>query len=294
MRVLVATDLSESANEAIRQAHEWAGSANTFATCHVVPNLQPIVPLFPQSTEHTIVDVAAFPARAEAAVRARVGEVTGRGQDDFEVFVDQGVDYAEIARRATAWKADLVVVGSHGHTGLWRLLLGSVAERVARVAPCPVLVARPSPADGPVVAATDLSDPSLPAIAEGHAQATRRRVPLVAIHVVDLIPSLASIAGVPFGIVPGTVSAAVLEEVRKVATTTLSEALERAHSEGESHVVIGDAAAGIVREAESRHAQLVVVGTHGRTGLAQMALGSVAEKVLRAAPCSVLVVRFGG
>jgi nucleotide-binding universal stress UspA family protein len=56
-----------------------------------------------------------------------------------------GNPYEEIVSAAKEISADLIVIGSHGHTGLGRLLLGSTAERVAKYAPCPVLVVKDSP-----------------------------------------------------------------------------------------------------------------------------------------------------
>jgi nucleotide-binding universal stress UspA family protein len=234
---------------------------------------------------------AASLAHVESAVRDRVVNVTKRARAAFEVFVDQGSAYAEIVRRAEHWRPDLLVVGSHGHTGLKRILLGSVAERVTRYAPCAVLVARPGAHASTVVAATDLSDVSLPALTAGRDEAARRHAALVVVHAVDIEPTYA-MAGLPFGGVPLTVSAEVLRDVQAAASTMLTTALKSAKTTAEARVVAGDAAAAIVNEAETRDAELVVVGTHGRTGLARVALGSVAEKVVRAAPCSILVVRL--
>lgn len=291
MRILVATDLSDSADEAIRQAHARASEGDALAMCFVMHNLQPITPLFPQQTAQTIVDVAGLEARVETAVRDRVVSLTKRAPDGFEVFVDQGIDYAEIVRRAAAWRADEIVVGSRGRTGLAHALLGSVAERVARYAPCAVRVARAGDHRGPVIAATDLSDPSLPTLAAGRAEAARAHAELVGLHAIDVAPSFASMAGLPFGIVPMTLAPEVITEIQAAATTTLSTAMSSAGAKGEARVVAGDAAESIVSEARARDARLLVIGTHGRTGLSHIALGSVAEHVVRAAPCSVLVVR---
>ncbi|MEO8874224.1 MAG: universal stress protein, partial [Polyangiaceae bacterium] len=201
MRILVATDLHPAADEAIRQAHAHAGESDTFAVCHVLPNLQPLSVLFPQQNQENIFDVAALSARAETAVRDRVAQLTGRAADSFEVFLDQGVDYAEITRRAQSWKADLVVVGTHGSTPLGHLLLGSTTERVARYSPCPVLVTRAGPENGVVIAATDFSDPSIPAVVTGSKEALRLETSLVVVHAVDftLPPPVAS--GGFFGLV---------------------------------------------------------------------------------------------
>lgn len=294
MKILVATDLSAPADEAIRQAHATAGESGTLAVCHVVPNLQPIAMLFPQSTQANIVDVAGFTVRAEVAVRERVSELTGRATDSFEVFVVQGVDYAAIVECAETWRADLVVVGTHGGTALERLFLGSVAARVTRYAHCPVLVAREGALDGPVIAATDLSDPSLPALSAGRDHALRRKASLVGLHVVELVgaASYLSAAGAPFGIMPTSYTAESIAQLVDVGKRVLSGAMESVQANGEALAVAGDAESVIVDTAKERRAQLLVVGTRGRTGLERVALGSVAEKLVSHAPCSVLVVRL--
>lgn len=61
---------------------------------------------------------------------------------NMDVRVVDGIDYLEIVHRANAWPADLIVMGTHGRTGMKHLLIGSVAERVVRTAPCPVLTTR--------------------------------------------------------------------------------------------------------------------------------------------------------
>jgi nucleotide-binding universal stress UspA family protein len=59
----------------------------------------------------------------------------------------------------------------------------------------------------------------------------------------------------------------------------------------EHHLLIGDPAAEIVRLAEAEHVDLIVMGTHGRTGLSRLIMGSVAEAVVRRAPCAVYTVK---
>jgi nucleotide-binding universal stress UspA family protein len=61
---------------------------------------------------------------------------------DVTVNVVDGVDHMEIVKRATDWPASLIVLGTHGRTGIRHLLIGSVAERVVRTAPCPVCTVR--------------------------------------------------------------------------------------------------------------------------------------------------------
>jgi nucleotide-binding universal stress UspA family protein len=293
MRILACTDLHPAADEAIRQAHAWCSEGDTLAVLHVLPNLQSMSMLFPQQNQEQIFDVIAITKQAENAVRERVAALTGRRPDSFEVFLDQGTDYAEITRRAAAWKADLVVVGTHGASPIEHFLIGSVTERVARYSSCPVLVTRASPNHGGVVAATDLSDPSLPAIVAGAKEAARRKTSLTVVHAIDFVIPPPVAAGGFFGLIPASYSDEAITEMETSAKTELSGAMKRLNVEGEARVIAGAADEVIVLEAEKDKAQLVVVGTYGRTGLAHIALGSVAEHVMRTAPCSVLVVRLG-
>lgn len=70
--------------------------------------------------------------------------VEGKRDADITVTIKvvDGIDYVEIVNRATAWPADLIVIGTHGRTGMKHLLIGSVAERVVRTSPCPVCTVR--------------------------------------------------------------------------------------------------------------------------------------------------------
>ncbi len=68
-------------------------------------------------------------------------EAAGRAQD-VEKMVERGVPFVEIIRTAKEKKADLIVIGTHGRTGIDHMLFGSTAEKVVRKAPCPVLTVR--------------------------------------------------------------------------------------------------------------------------------------------------------
>lgn len=139
-RIVAATDFSEPAERACRLAAELARAHGAeLVLLHVFVEL----PLYAETPATAVVQVYdeqrrwvqdELDARAKDAaagdVRVRTRLETGSAPETI----------AEVARRE---RADLVVVGTHGRTGLDRVMLGSVAERVVRVAPCPVLVARP-------------------------------------------------------------------------------------------------------------------------------------------------------
>jgi nucleotide-binding universal stress UspA family protein len=292
-RVVVATDFSEAADEAVRQADERARAAGaTLTVFHVIPNPLRTDPLFPQFRQEMADDSPTLQRDVIEQVNVRVTALTGRQPGEFEVLVEDGPPHAVIVRRAEERGADLVVVGAHGATGLSRILLGSVAERVVRHAHCPVLVARRSPKSRRVLVATDFSDPSLPAVAAAGEEARRAGAQLTIFHSIDLGLSLTEGMPEPLTSAPFGFSTGVREELRDAVDGKLASALSRYGIDGDRFVAFGPAAPAILRHAEQIQAQLIVVGTVGRTGLPRLLLGSVTEIVVRAAGCSVLVVRL--
>jgi nucleotide-binding universal stress UspA family protein len=292
-RIVVATDLSEPADEAVRQAHARAQAPGARLTVvHVIPNLVPSDPLFPQLEQQMVLALPALQARITGEVSRRVEGLTGRETGGFEVVVEVGVPHAVIVQRAEQRRADLVVVGSQGSSGVARTLLGSVADKVVRHAHCPVLVARHTPKSARVLVATDFSDPSLPAVAAAGEEARRTGARVTILNSIDLGPALPESASMSFGAPSFGFSPEVREDLRKTVDAMLANALSHNHIDGDRQVAYGPAAAAILRAAEQLPAELVVVGTIGRTGLPRLLLGSVAEAVVRSAPCAVLVVRL--
>jgi nucleotide-binding universal stress UspA family protein len=192
-------------------------------------------------------------------------------------------------RAAEAWAADLVVVGSHGPTPLPRTRLGSVAEDVVRHAHCPVLVVRPSVGTGCIVGATDFSDSALSALRAAADEARRVGGRAVFAHSVEwplvLDPQLVAWT---------TIDQEFMRNLERESRQRLEDALAASSVQGECRVAYGEPGRALVREADAVRADLLVVGTHGRSGISRMVLGSVAEFVVRTAPCSVLVVRLQG
>ena len=130
-------------------------------------------------------------------------------------------------------------------------------------------------------------------------QLRRKRVDVMPhftlLHVVDVgtfALADAAAGGLPFvhGI-PG-ISLRTIDDLQAAAWSRLREVLTGFAIDGEAIAMSGHAAQTIVDHAGSAPAELVVVGTHGRTGLARLTLGSTAESIIRSAPCSVLVVRL--
>jgi universal stress protein E len=292
-KILVATDLSTPADEAIRQGHEMAAKHGAeLMVCHVIPTHHRANPLFPQRNEADATSAVALEQRVAELVTARVSEVTGRSPDQFHVIIDLGKPEAGIINTAANRNVDLVVLGNRGDTGLPRILLGGVSERVVQYAHCSVLVVRPVSSRGTVLAATDLSDASYPAITAGAAQARQRGAKLVVMHNLDLWPPPVSSAGLALASAGLPTSPAVVQEQSALAMQQLRDILARLGIDATCRVTHGPPDAEIIRVADELEPELLVVGTHGRTGLARLSLGSIAERVVATANCSVLVVRI--
>ncbi len=292
-RILLATDFSDASEEAQKQAHALAVRDHAvLGLCHVMPDTLGQAAQIPPWLVSQLPNTVEIGAKAREALERRATSLMTGGIAKVETFLDEGEAYAAIAKRAEAFGADLLVVGSHGRTGIRRVVLGSVAEKVVRHSPCTVLVVRPSPETGPVATSTDFSDAARPGLRAAADLAARRGVALRAIHVIDL----AWPGATPFAVDAVGLSAAMSDtEALKTAKKTLDEALAEAtrgllvHAEGE--ILVGEPANLIVQRAEELGAQIIVVSTRGRTGLSRLLLGSVAERVARLAHSSVMAVR---
>lgn len=228
--------------------------------------------------------------RAEEAVRLadKLAEIQALGLR-AAVISRVGAPDEVLAAAAHDEAADLIVVGTHGHTGVSRFLLGSVANATIRRAPCDVLVVRGDPVRAafkkPLVA-TDFS----PAAAKALGRAVNVLDPGAPIDVVHAwqLPAgswgatLLGQARFPWS----TVRDAVLASVKAQADKLVAEHGGGLHVE----LIQGPPASVITETAERRGHDLIVVGAHGNRGFRRLLLGSVAESTVRHAHCSVLVV----
>jgi len=174
--------------------------------------------------------------------------------------------------------AEMVVVGSHGHSGVPGLELGSVASQVAGHGHGPVVVVRgqrrpPNQSAGPVVAGADGSQDAQAAITFAFREAALRSAPLLAVCALADTPSVLGGARQ----MEGDFTSAMAREEKEHPEVTVQRKIEA----GTPRTVLLSAAAG---------AQLLVVGFRGRGSLGGGSLGSVAHAVVHHAPCPVAVV----
>jgi len=227
---------------------------------------------------------------AQGALETATAEATKLGIARVTSTLLTGVPWQEIVEAAQRDAgATLVVIGTHGRTGLARVLLGSVAEMVVRHAPCPVLTVRPNNEPAPfnhVLCPIDFSRSSRDAMNLAAELARPGGAGITLLHVLELpVPFAGELRAPDLQRDLDARSAALLDqwatELRAQATVPVAQRVRIGHPGAQTLAVLDD----------DRAFDLVVMGSHGRTGIARMVLGSVAEKLVRHARCPVLVAR---
>ncbi|MBL8951761.1 MAG: universal stress protein [Myxococcaceae bacterium] len=231
--------------------------------------------------------------------RQRVGAAAaavGRGDIDVRTQLSRGSSaYVGLVRSAREAGADLVVIGRHGQRLVRDLFIGSTAERVLRAGELPVLVVS-GKTTGPYrrpLFAVDLEDTCRSVVTTALRALPGELVAATMVHAFHA-PFEGFITG---GALPSH-AASVREEYRRSyrdsAASELAQLQARLGDVGvrwDTLIRHGDPRLIVVREAARCQADLLAIGTHGRSGIAHALLGSVAEWVLRAATCDVLVAR---
>jgi nucleotide-binding universal stress UspA family protein len=205
---------------------------------------------------------------------------------------DDPVD--EIVTYARTTGVDLIVMGTHGRSGLSHMLIGSVAEKVVRTAPCPVLTVHKAPKEPVtgfrrILVPTDFGAASDAALDCARTIAARFGASLHLLHVLDDVGS---------GAIDSDMFATQSPEARSTRLNDARERLkhrvsdrDRARLRATTEVLFGASAQMITDYALDNGFDLIVMGTHGRTGMAHLLVGSVAERVVRTATCPVITTR---
>lgn len=239
------------------------------------------------------------------------GEVVARRQQDFspelwselrsirdpgdtihvEHWLRTGDVIEEIVRAAKEAGCRLIVAGTHGRSGVGRALMGSVAEKLLRAAPCPVVTIKATPAADAMVGLpkvrtilhpTDFSADSAAAFRLACSLAKDFDAVVRVVHVA-LPPMVSPIMGV----VPVNP-----ERVREELTAKLNEVGALPPVRVTHQLVFkNDIGGAILKAAEAANAELIVLGTRGRSDVHRLLMGSVAEHVVRNATCPVLTVK---
>jgi nucleotide-binding universal stress UspA family protein len=284
-KILVTTDGSKFSEGAVREAIKLAKKCSgKLMAMSVVETNEEYAALAPELVE-----------KAEQAARAQLDAVKEQANKEgleCDTIVREGEEsYKYIVDEAVKNKCTMIVMGRRGRTGLRRLMMGSVTARVIGYSPCDVLVV-PSGAQHEfknILIATDGSKYSAKAAAEAVCLAKRSGGSLTVISVVPAEYSSHE-----------NLELTVKQREQLGDTAQIDaekytrEARETAQKEGvpaKAFVMTGKPADIIIQMALETKADLVVLGSHGRTGVDKLLMGSVAERVIVLSACPVMVVK---
>jgi nucleotide-binding universal stress UspA family protein len=289
-RVLVPVDFSKPSLSAIEAALPLVQHFK--AELHLVHVFAPDYPL----TSMAAIPLILPELEVRQRVRRKLREVAKRHSVLLRrqnVHALRGSPFEEICRLARDWKIDLIVIATRGNTGLKHLVLGSTAERVVRYSPCPVLVVRNSEAGQTstrsfrrILVPIDFSNCSMKGLAFARPLAHELGAKLLLLNSVALQYYIASDEYGRYDLPQ------LLQQTEKSARGQMRDFVAKTNWGGvevDSTIEIGHAGEQICAAAAQK-ADLIVIATHGHTGLKHIFLGSTAEYVVRHAPCPVIVV----
>jgi nucleotide-binding universal stress UspA family protein len=239
---------------------------------------------------------------AQSVVKSATEKLTHSG---YEAFAEVKVGFPKVAipEYAKQWGADLVMVGSHGHSGMTRFLLGSVAQAVLRASSCSVEIVRHNvhnlsfPQGMKILLATDGYECSAKAVysVANRPWPAKSQIRIISVVQLSTIENLATTSS-QCPEYPNS----LLEEVWKEARTRAEEAISDARKTLTANGLnvcdcvatpVGEPRTFILDTAKAWGADLIVLGSHGRHGWDRLLMGSVAESVALHALCSVEVIR---
>jgi nucleotide-binding universal stress UspA family protein len=296
-RILCPVDFSEPSLRALQHASAFAGWYDSVVTALYVN------PMMPTEAGR---DVATFAVGSTAVLEARstavIQELRGfvkraAGDRTVDIELEDGPGIAEvIVARASSLPADLVVMGTHGRTGIKRLLVGSVAERVLRTAPCPVMVVPLHDVVPPetvsfkhIVCAIDFSDSSLAALRWAVSLAQETDAHLWLLHTIEVPPELRASTVVTDEKIDELNASAWANTLNRLRSLIPPEAA--GFCSVETAIASGEAAHAILRFAAEHTTDLIVMGAQGHGAIDRLIFGSKTRDVIGGATCPILTVR---
>lgn len=302
-RILVASDFSPPAEAAFQQA-VWltrkTGAAITLAhslptrgssTSETGPKMDLFLDLLVNEGE-SLEDFEAEAIReANAKLRRQAERIAGSIEIQTKVYL--GEPYAEVTYAVQRESYDLVLAGTRGLAPWEQFLVGSTAKRLIRKCPSSVWVVKAEHVGTPkvVLAATDFSEVSFKSATQGLWLAQQANAEFHLLHIVDstdVPPDL--ISRVPKG-------SSLQHEINEEASKRMNDFLDSLRvdrSQVQVHLTWGTPWREIRRIAKFQAADLIVMGTVGRSGIEGLLLGNTADKVLDTCDCSILTVKPDG
>ena len=295
--VLCPVDFTESSARALAHAAaltRWYEAQLT--VMHVVPTFDPMQVRAELGAPVQIVN----PVTREQVVEQMRQLLDRTGvSPDAHLVAEAGDASTAIVDQALNMTADLIVIGTHGRRGFKRLLLGSVTETVLHEAPCPVLTVSPQTAAATadivtfkrILCPIDFSPSALQAFGFALDLARQAGGLVTLLHVVEWLPEDEPRAMAHFNL-PEFRSYLVNDATQRLQSLVADESREWVDID---HMIVsGRAHREVLRAAEARAVDLIVMGAQGRGGLDLALFGSTTHRVVRSAACPVLTVRGAG
>ena len=295
-QILCPTDLSEASLPSLTYALAFARWYEARLTVlHVVPSFEPITM---PSAEAAYPMQVIFPVSREEVLAGmrKVIDSTGAGSIDVTLVAEAGDAASTIVDQSVATPADLVIMGTHGRSGFERLLIGSVAEKVVRKAPCPVLLVPPHvTAKAPtevtfknILCPVDFSPSALQALGFALDLARQADGAVKVLYALEWLAEEEPLVSAHFN-VPEYRQHLIEDARQRLQALVAGES--QTWTSIERVVVLGRAYREILRAAADSPTDLIVMGAQGRGGLSLTLFGSTTQQVVRAATCPVLTVR---
>jgi nucleotide-binding universal stress UspA family protein len=216
----------------------------------------------------------------------------------FELVLAEGHAGEEIVKRAETDASGVIVLGTHGRSGVERFLLGSVTERVLHRARCPVLAvpphvadAAPAPSFKRILCGLDFSACSLQALEYALSLAQEGGACLTLVNVFETDASMPEDWRTSLQPVAVREALLALEAARRARLTQIVPENLEGSCTVDTAMACGPVARELLRLARARAADLIVLGVRGRSAADLLIFGSTTNKVIRQAECPVLVVR---
>jgi nucleotide-binding universal stress UspA family protein len=295
-RVLVPLDTSEVAERAIPWAKAVAGTSGEVVLLEVIPVASAVRSIGGQVIGSAETIQAGYQQMAEAQLAAMVAKWFADG-GKVSTVVSAGDPGERILAEAQEQGAGMIVMSSHGRGAIGRFVSGSVADRVVRHAPVPVMIVGPegelaaNASVKRIVAPVDDSELSLAALPVAAELAVATGAPVEVLHVLVPATDLTMTYPAAAGTVPPMAIDAGYEQLAEAGQTLIDTAVQQLQDRGvDAHgtVYTGSPASTILGQLEP--GDVVVLSSHQRQGLARWVLGSTSMKLIRDGKAPVVIV----
>ena len=276
-RILCPVDFSDASRHALEHAVPIARWYHSHITALYVIQPEMVLPPPMLFTDFAAMDEVTAHVAIEARLRRWLGDAERHGLGT-DILIEDGDPARSIIGHAHPGEFDLVVMGTHGHSGFQHLVLGSVAEKVLRRAACPVLTVPPKTSSidlrvpyERLLCPIDFSETSVDALGYAFSMAEEADADLTLLNVIE------------FG-------RDAEEDVRRRLQALITDDM-RIYCKPKVRIETGKPYERILEVAAEEHSDLIVIGVRGRNPIDVALFGSTTNHVVRSAPCPVLTLR---